>query len=894
MVTSGQTELFSQAPEVAQPTPGPRTLTLVDASGFIFRAYHALPPLTTSRGVPTHAVLGFTRMLLKLLRERRPEYVALCFDLDSRRGRLAIDPAYKANRAATPEDLLSQFELIRKVAAALALPILEVAGWEADDVIATMVSKARAWGFNVEVVSSDKDLLQLLAADVSVFDPVKEKPITEADALAKFGVGPAQLRDYQALVGDAVDNVPRVPGVGPKTAAELLRQFGSVDALLERLGEVARPKLRAALEDNRAQLERARALVTMRTDLPLEVSAASLARRDIHQAEARALFTELEFFRLVHEMPAPPPTPLASKAELVADAAGLSRIAGALAKGDRVALAPAFDGAPHSAVLRGLGVAAGEACFFIDVDALAPGALSQALGPALRREGLEVAAHGAKALLHALRRAGVDGVRPGTDVELLSYLANPSRREHALADLTRERLQAELPEAPLAHGGTLDDVPVAGRVGFYAAAADAIGRLGPQLWAEAEALGLGPLARELELPLVPVLARMEAAGVQLDLQALARVGREVDAAAERLLAEVYALAGHEFNVASPPQLARVLFDQLGLPVVKKGKTGPSTDHEVLEKLAESHPLPRSIIEYRNVARLKSGYLDTLPQLVGADGRIRTTFQQAAVATGRLSSINPNLQNIPVRSELGRQIREAFVAGEGQVLVSADYSQIELRILAHISGDEALIEAFASGADVHARTAAEVFGLAPEAVTAEHRRTAKMVNYGIAYGLSAHGLSARLNIPVGEAKGIIERYFERFPGIARYVEETVAKAKRAGFVESLFGRRRYMPELASRNRAVAMAAERAAINMPIQGTAADLMKRAMLRVDAELPAGAPGARVLLQVHDELLFEAPEARAPAVGELARRLMGGVASLRVPLVVDVGVGRTWASAH
>ncbi|MEW5738740.1 MAG: DNA polymerase I [Myxococcota bacterium] len=913
-MVSRQGELFSfdpapaPRPQEAPPTAaqsqqpsapaGPKTLTLVDASGFIFRAYHALPPLTTSKGVPTHAVLGFARMLLKLLRERQPTHLALCFDKDSRKGRLAIDPQYKANREAPPADLVTQFGLIRRVADVLNLPILEVEGWEADDVIATMVDRARAKGFQVEIISSDKDLLQLLAEDVRLFDPVKDKPITEADALEKYGVTAAQLRDYQALVGDPIDNIPKVPGIGPKTAAELLKQFGSVDALLARVDEVAKPKTRAALKENREQLLRALELVSFRHDLPLDVDPEALRRRELHQAEARALFTELEFFRLIGEMPAPPPTPLHQEAKVVADVAGLGEVVKAVGGAARVSFAPAFDGEPHSATLAGLGVLAGGSCFYLDVASVGGAAVREALAPALTRPGLEVAAHDGKTLLHLLRSVGIEGVRLATDIELLSYLLNPSRKEHALADLARERLRTELPSWPDGVAGrakaALAEVPVSRRASFFGAAADAIDRLAPELWTEAEGVGLATLARELELPLVPVLVKMEAAGVLIDRAALAEISSQVDAACGALLQKVYEHAGREFNVGSPIQLAQVLYEELKLPILKKGKTGPSTDHEVLEKLAEEHPLPRAIMEYREVAKLKSTYLDTLPTLIGADGRIRTTFHQAAAATGRLSSTNPNLQNIPIRTELGKQIRRAFVAGPGQVLVSADYSQVELRILAHISGDEGLVRAFSEDADVHARTAAEVFGVAIDAVTADQRRAAKMVNYGIAYGLSAHGLSTRLNIPVEEAKSIIDRYFARFPGIARYVDETIEKAKRSGYVESLFGRRRYMPDLVSRNRAVAMAAERAAINMPIQGTAADLVKRAMLELDRAIPAAGLSGRMLLQVHDELLFESPEGEAAALAAQARRVMAQVAELRVPLVVDVGTGRSWAEAH
>lgn len=870
---------------------------LVDASGFVFRAYHALPPLTTSKGVPTHAVLGFTRMLLKLLRERKPTHLALCFDKDSRRGRLAIDPNYKANRAAPPPDIITQFVLIRRIAQVLNVPTLEVEGWEADDVIATMVDKCRAEGFEVDIITSDKDFLQLLAPDVRIYDPMKDKDITEATAQERYGIKASQMTDYQALVGDAIDNIPKVPGIGPKTAADLLAQFGSLAELKTRLDEVQKPKVREALKTNLEQLDKAFQLVSFRHDLEIDASPSSLVRRELHQAEARALFTELEFFRLVNEMPAARSTPLRQQASVVADGAALRELAAEIQKAPRVALAPAWEGSAHAPVISGLGVVpAGGGCFFVDVSVLGAAQVAEVLGGVLTH--VPVVAHDAKVLLHLLYALGIGQPVLSADVELLSYLLNPSRREHALADLARERLLTELPPWPASDSGrgraALAEVPLERRASMFGAAADAIDRLTADLWVEAETLAVSALATSLEFPLVAVLAKMERAGLLVDLSALNEISTQVDASVEAMLKEVYRHAGHEFSVGSPAQLAHVLFEELRLPVLKKNKTGPSTDHEVLERLAEEHPLPRAIIEYRNVAKLKNTYLDTLPLLVGKDGRLRTTLHQAQTATGRLTSSNPNLQNIPVRTELGRQLRRAFVAPPGFKLVSADYSQVELRILAHISKDEQLIDAFHDQVDVHTRTAAQVFGLALEAVTPEQRRVAKMVNYGIAYGLGAPGLAARLNVPVVEAKSIIETYFARFPGIARYVEGTLEKARRTGYVESLLGRRRQMPDIVSKNRAVAFAAERAAINMPIQGTAADFAKLAMLGLDRALAAGGFQARLLLQVHDELLVEAPDAEVERVTALLQQVMTSVAKLDVPLVVDVGVGQSWADAH
>lgn len=901
----GPSEKQPAAPRAApspKETPSePKVLHLIDASGYVFRAYHALPGLTTSRGLPTSAVLGFTRMLLKSLRELSPTHLALCFDKEGRRGRLEIDPSYKANRAATPEDLLVQFELIRKVAHALNLPTLEFSGWEADDVIATVAKKAKQAGFKVRIIASDKDFVQLLDPEVELYDPVRDRVLRPQDALQHYQVNPSQMVDYLALIGDAIDNVAKVPGIGPKTAVELLQQFGDIDGLLARVEEVKKPKVRQALTAHTELLRRARELVRLRSDLPLEVEIEQLRRRPIRDAEARVLFTELEFFRLLQEMPSPPPTALAHAATVVGGVGDLEALAAELRKAGEVWLIPAYRGAPLSAGLVGLGLALPEGRSFylplghLRAPVLPAAEVKRALGPLFADGSLKKSGHDLKALLHLLSNLGLELSGAHGDVQLLSYLLNPSRKEHALSDLARERLGAELP----AHPGERKELPLAEAeveevAAFVAASADAAQRLSPLLWDEAEHVGLSRVAREIELPLLPVLARMERAGIKVDLAVLAEVSRKVEAACQERLAETYRLAGRELNVGSPAQLAQVLYGELKLPVLKKGKTGPSTDQEVLEKLAQQHPLPRAILEYRNVAKLKSTYLDPLPSLVAADGRVHTTFQQTATATGRLSSTDPNLQNIPIRNELGREIRSAFVAEQGQQLISADYSQIELRILAHIAGDRGLLQAFGSDADVHTQTAAEVFAVRPEEVTLQMRRAAKMVNYGIAYGLSSHGLATRLDIPTEEAQSIIDRYFQRYAGIHRYLEETIAQAHRNGFVESLFGRRRYLPELGSANRGVAMAAERAAINMPIQGTAADLIKLAMIRLERALGERKLGARMLLQVHDELVFEAPLAEVEETIALARELMSSAAELQVPLKVDVRAGHSWAEAH
>jgi DNA polymerase-1 len=883
-----------------------RKLTLIDASGFIFRAYHAIQHLSTSKGVSTNAVYGFTRMLLKAIRDLEPTHLVLAFDKESRKGRQAIDPTYKANREGPPPDLIPQFDLIRKVVEALNVPVLEFEGWEADDVIGTLAKRAKAAGFCVLVVTGDKDFIQIVDEDVRLFDPMLDRHTGPLEVKERLGIVPSQMRDYLALVGDAIDNVAKVPGIGPKTAVELINQFGTVEGLLERLDEVKKPKLREALREHQETLKRGKQLVTFHTDLPLEVDIESFARRPIHDAQARDLFSELEFFKLLQEMPAPPPTPLPEKTLVLADADGVREVAKKAKEQQGLSLVPAYEGLAYAAELVGLGLATPDgSTYYLPFGHRVLGSqrvplevLKTELGPVLADGAVKKSGHDLKAVSLLFSTLGLELKGAENDVELLSYLLNPSRREHALTDLARERLRLELPPMPASaqgkKGTSLSDLSADEVAPSYGAAAEGARRLSADLWPELERVNLAELARKLELPLLPVLAKMERHGVKVDIAALDRINKLAEEQSNTQLKEIHRLAGHEFNVGSNAQLAQVLYQELNLPVLKKGKTGPSTDQEVLEKLAEQHPMPKAIIEYRMLTKLKSTYLDTLPQLVAKDGRIHTTYHQAAAATGRLSSTDPNLQNIPIRTELGKEIRRAFVAEEGNVLISADYSQIELRLLAHIAEDPALLEAFRNDEDIHTRTAAEVFGVKAEEVTPNQRRAAKAVNFGIAYGLSPYGLSTRLDISTEEAASIIDRYFARYAGIRRYLEETVVKAKRTGYVETLFGRRRYMPDLQSRNRAAAQAAERAAINMPIQGTAADLIKMAMIKLDQVLAESGLKIRMLLQVHDELLFEAPEAEAATAVELARKHMSGVAELKVPLRVDVGQGRSWADAH
>lgn len=904
-----------------------QTLTLIDGSSYIFRAYHAIrTELATSRGLPTRAVFGFTRMLLKSLREASPTHVAVVWDRDGKTLRQAIDPNYKAQRPAAPDDLKVQFPWIRKVVDALAVPNIEKEGWEADDVIATLVHQAVERGFEVVIVTGDKDFSQVVGPHVRLYDGMSDKWTGPAEVEEKWGVPVEKFLELQALLGDSIDNIPGVPGVGPKTAAELIGRYGTLDEVIaacER-GEVSKKKIAASIVEAKEQLEKNKELVRLRHDVELPLGPEELVRRQPEPSGVQQLFRELEFYGLLRELPAVLPTLGGEAADEAAEPvvpedafpvpeteivntpeafeALLERIEAAPRVGLRVA--PPVEPV-HAVPLVGVAVAIpGGKTAYVPV-----GHEGMFAGPQLDKkrvvEGLGrvlkdkpwVGSH-TKRDLGVLLEAGLDLHGPVGDVEIAAYLLNPVRRTFETTDLAREKLACDIPEYGSIAGvgkdrklfATLDPSEVGTWMGSTAACAVEIEH---RLQKDLEETELLDLYRNLELPLIPILTKMERIGVRLDVPVLTELAKELDQQLAVLLQQCYEHAGREFNAGSPKQLGQILFEELGLPVVKRTRTGPSTDHEVLEKLAEQHPLPRIVLEHRSLTKLKGTYVDALPLLVGKDGRLHTTFDQSNTATGRLASSEPNLMNIPIRTEEGLRIRGAFIADYGFELVSADYSQIELRILAHVSGDPGLIDALRSGADVHSRTASEVFGVPEKDVSSDHRRIAKMINYAVAYGLSAYGLSTRLDIPAGEASAIIKRYFEKYAGVKSWIDRLLAEAKAMGYVTTIDGRRRYLPDLGSRNHALRQAAERAAINMPIQGTAADIMKKAMLRVDKALAASGSKARLLLQVHDELVLEVPNGEVAAMTDLVREGMAGATSLDVPLIVDVAHGRNWAIA-
>ena len=895
------------------------SLWLVDGSHAIFRAYHALPHLSTRQGVPTNAVYGFTTMLLRAIREGNPTHLAVAFDEAGKQARSEIYAEYKATRGAPPEDLSPQFPLVRRVLEALRVPAVGMSGWEADDVIATLAHRARSLDWEVVVVTGDKDLLQLVDGSVRCYDSMYEKWYGPAEVEEKWGVPPHLVADLLALTGDKIDNVPGIPGVGEKTAAALLKEFGTLEEVLSRAGEIKKPKLRENALANLETVRRARKLIQLNEDLPVPVQLEDLERKALDEGKARALFTELEFVRLIKDLPRPAPTPPSGARSITTDLAAVEKLVTRARQAGRIGLLTltSADEPLHDELL-GVAISLPDESVYVPLGHRPRGGPSGALfAPAeldgrkaisLLRPLLEDAqvrkdGHDLKRDLVAWKRMGIDLRGLSVDARLASYLLDPTGRDHSLAQTARERISCELPvlkelcektgkgkkatplpEVPVDEVGAAACALVEGARRLSAALEEDL-RADPELW---------QLYSELELPLEEVLARVELTGISLDVPRLEALNRELGTQIDQLLREITELAGEEFLPTSNQQLAEILYKKLQLPVLKRGKTGPSTDQEVLEELAEQHAMPAKVLEHRQLTKLKTTYLDALPAALGKDGRLHTTFDQAVAATGRLASINPNLQNIPIRTPLGARIREAFIPRSGWKLLSADYSQIELRVLAHVSSDPVLRDSFLSGEDLHARIAGETFGVPAAEVTRQQRDIAKMINYGIAYGLSSFGLAHRLGLPQSEAHSIIERYFARYRKVKEWLDATIEEARRSGRVKTLFGRRRYLPDINSKNPAARSAAERTAVNTPIQGTAADLVKRAMLRVDRALAARALQAKMLLQVHDELVLEAPPAELDSVGPLLVEEMKGAADLAVPLEVELGHGDTWAAAH
>ncbi len=864
---------------------------------------NALPPLTNAAGEPTGALFGVVNMLRKVLKEDKPEHIAFVFDASGPTFREELYPDYKANRAPMPEDLRPQIPYVRRAIEAFRIPRLELDNYEADDVMGTLAKKAAAEGYDVVLVSADKDLMQLVGPHVTLLHTGRNKRYDAAGVTEDFGVPPSQVADVLALMGDAVDNVPGVPGIGEKGARQLIAEYGSVEALLERAAEVSRKAYREGLQTHHEQALLSKELVTIHTDLPIALHPESLQLDPPDAAMLRELYSELEFFTLLAELDAAESAGAQAPASGGGDVAAIPGVVSvkeweelAAAVGQSVTVALAEAAAPVAlAVASSTGARRGW------VDLRSPelrAAVVASLSAWFADPAREIVGCDLKELLRLAPAAGEVAVARLFDLMLVSYLSRASVHGHGLEDLALERTGTKLctaKEAGFDKGvePALGDERVGTCVGERLALVE---RLASTFRQELGSGKTAELYARIEAPLMPVLVGMEEAGIRLDVDFLARMSAELGGEIAGLEAEIYRLAGERFNIQSPQQLGTILFDKLKLPAGKKTRKTKSysTGADTLEELASAgHELPQYLLRFRELAKLKSTYVDALPQLVAADGRVHTRFQQAVAATGRLSSVNPNLQNIPIRTEVGMKIRKAFCAAPGALLVAADYSQIELRVLAHIAGERAMIEAFRSGEDIHRSTAATVLGVAVDFVTAEQRRAAKTINFGLIYGMSAYGLAQALGISTKEAEQFIAVYFARYAGVQAYMQETLAAAERDGRVETLYGRVRYLPDIQSKNWNLKENARRMAINARIQGTAADLMKLAMIAVDRRLRAEHPRTRLLLTVHDELVLEAPADEAELVAGMVRQEMAGVAELAVPLVVDSGVGPTWYDA-
>ncbi|MFN2309078.1 MAG: DNA polymerase I [Gammaproteobacteria bacterium] len=897
-------------------------LVLVDGSSYLYRAFHALPPLTNSRGAPTGAVYGVANMLRRLAADYAGAHIAVVFDARGKTFRDDLFAQYKANRPPMPEDLAGQVEPLHRLVAALGFPILQVPGVEADDVIGTLARQAAARGQSVVISTGDKDMAQLVDGHITLVNTMYNTTLDRAGVSEKFGVPPECIIDYLALVGDSSDNIPGVPKVGPKTAAKWLNEYGSLEAIVAHAGDIP-GKVGESLRGNLDQLALSRELATIRCDVELDQGVDDLHLRAPDTAALRALYTELEFNTWLRQLDAEVPderpaaeTPAASAPalnyETVLTQAQLDAWLTRLAQAELFA----FDTETTSldymqARIVGVSFAvAGAGAAYVPLAHDYPGAPDQLdrdtvlaqLKPLLEDPQRRKVGQHLKYDMNVLANHGIALAGIAFDTMLESYILDSTASRHDMDSLARKYLgYTTISFEDVAGKGakqlTFNQVPVETASPYAAEDAEVTLRLHETLWPRLEREpALARVFSEIEMPLVPVLSRMERTGVLVDAAMLARQSRELTVRLHEIEQAAQRVAGQPFNLGSPKQIQEILYDKQGLPVLAKTPKGaPSTAENVLAELALEYPLPKLILDHRALSKLKSTYTDRLPERIDPDtGRVHTSYHQAVAATGRLSSADPNLQNIPVRTEEGRRIRQAFIAPPGYKIVAADYSQIELRIMAHLSEDAGLLQAFAAGQDIHRATAAEVFGVAPEQVTSDQRRSAKAINFGLIYGMSAFGLAKQLGIERGAAQTYVDLYFARYPGVRQYMEATRAKAHEHGYVETVFGRRLYLPDINARNATARNAAERTAINAPMQGTAADIIKRAMIRADAWLRDSGLDARMIMQVHDELVFEVAESALAPLLEGVRDCMQTAAELRVSLEVDVGVGANWDEAH
>lgn len=888
------------------------TLFLIDGSNQMYRAYHAIRGLTRSDGKSTNATYGFITMLRKLLADHQPQYIVASFDLRGPTFRSEVSADYKANRSPMPGDLVEQVPWVHEACEAMGVPILTSAGFEADDVIGTLATKAGAHGLQAAIVTGDKDFFQLVRDGIRVYNPKDEGTWYDAAAVKeKWGVEPTQVCDVLALMGDSSDNVKGVPGIGEKGATELISTYGSLDALLEHAGEVKQKKYREGLLANADQARQSRELVTIHTDVDVPFEAEQFRFKGADRERCYALFSKMEFRTLLPEY-APTASSVVKDYAIINSTEELAALVAEMRAAGRFSMKVITDGtAPVRATLVGVAVSTtpsraryiplghegfGGGFSLAKADALAM------LAPLLTDPTIEKIGHDLKADLIVLGRHGVDVRNPnGFDTMIASYLVDANRSSQQLEPIALEQLGYKaLTEDEVRGKGAkavaFAQVPVDGVLDYAGERADLALQLADKLRPALVKDELESVYRDLELPLVPILAAIERTGVRVDVRSLAAQSVVLDREMTDLSRQIFGLAGGEFNIGSPKQLAEILFDKLQLPVLKRTGTSraPSTAVEVLEELASQHDICRFILDWRGLSKLKGTYIDALPSLVNPEtGRVHTQISQAVAATGRLSSSDPNLQNIPIRTEIGRRIRSAFIADPGHVLISADYSQIELRVLAHLSGDETLTAAFERGDDIHDQTATKVFGADSLLDPHELRRRAKIINYALLYGKTAFTLAKDIGVTQQAAQQFIDAYFAGFPRVRAFIDKTLEDAQASGVVKTMFGRRRPVPELASRNFQIRAGAERIAVNMPIQGTAADILKRAMIDVDAALAASHSKARMILTVHDELLFESPKDQADEVAAMVKDKMSKAVKLNVPLDVDAGIGENWTEA-
>ncbi len=878
-------------------------LYLIDGNSYVYRAYYAIKGLSNSKGLPTNAIYGFTNMLLKVIRQKKPDGILVSFDSPVPTKRHRLYEEYKAQRPETPGDLIQQIPHIRRMISALNIEVSEVPGYEADDVLGTIAKKAASQGANVFIVTGDKDMLQLVGERIKVYDPMKDVVLDEQYIREKFGVGAERITEFMALTGDAVDNIPGIKGIGEKTAKELLSQFSSLEDLLRNTGRIKKEKLRNLVSQNAEVVRLSHELATLDTSAPVDIDAIECRLEEPDWSLLLSLFREFEFGSMMKLIPSEKIIEI--KTETVLSRERVQEITSLIK--DIFALDTETTGRnPLTADLVGMSLCIEkENAFYIPVSHTYAGAplqiektdLADIISPVIGDVKIAKTGHNLKYDLIVMKKEGIHMKGSLADTMIASYLLNPNRPNHSLEEVALEYLSYRKKTflEVLGRRNSFAEVPVEEATLYACDDAHLSFLLREILFDKLREDNLEDVYFTIEMPLIYVLADLELAGVKVDEDKLSEISKELERELEGITRRIYFLAGEEFNINSPKQLSRVLFHGLGFQPGKKTKTGFSTEMGVLETLAETHELPREILHYRSLTKLKTTYIDVLPALINtATGRVHTSFNQAATSTGRLSSSEPNLQNIPIKGEWGRRIRETFIAEEDNLLLSADYSQVELRLLAHLSNDESLIDAFSRGLDVHARTASEIFGVPIDKVTHDLRRIAKTVNFGVIYGISPFGLSETLSISRDEAKKYIDQYFQRHSGVKSYIEKSLEDARNKGYVLTLFGRKRAIPEIGSKNAAVRQQSERLAINSPIQGTAADIIKIAMVHIWKKIGENNLKSKMILQVHDELLFELPVEELDAMTGIVRNEMEGVIKLAAPLRVDIKYGKNWAEAH